>query len=187
MSSQEQIRTIDEILAFYGREGVWAELSYSLKVLFRWALELVTSLFPLAGIRRFCYAAMGIKIGQDVFLGTGILFDKNFSEFISIGDHTAIGDRCIIFAHGNIPNNSQLKKLYPMYVRKVSIGNNVWIMPGVTITPGVTIGDFCVVATGAVVTKDVPAYSLVAGVPAKVVKNLEAEANLQAFKIESVR
>ena len=45
-------------------------------------------------------------------------------------------------------------------------------MPNVIIAPGVTIGDYAVIATGSVVTKDVPAKSLVAGVPAKVVKDL---------------
>ena len=52
------------------------------------------------------------------------------------------------------------------------IGKGVWIMPNVTIIPGVTIGDEAVVATGSVVTKDVPPRTLVAGVPAKVVKDL---------------
>ena len=52
------------------------------------------------------------------------------------------------------------------------IGNGVWIMPNVVIAPGVTIGDEAVIATGSVVTKDVPPRSLAAGVPAKVVKNL---------------
>lgn len=48
----------------------------------------------------------------------------------------------------------------------------MWIMPNVTIIPGVTIGDEAVVATGSVVTKDVPPRVLVAGVPAKIVKDL---------------
>ena len=52
------------------------------------------------------------------------------------------------------------------------IGCGVWIMPAVIIIPGVTIGDEAVLATGSVVTKDVPPRCLVAGVPAKVVKDL---------------
>ncbi len=54
--------------------------------------------------------------------------------------------------------------------RPVSIGNDVWIGARVIILPGVTIGDGCVIGAGAVVTKDVPAYSVCAGNPAKVVK-----------------
>lgn len=58
-------------------------------------------------------------------------------------------------------------------VKPVTIGDDVWICGKVTITPGVTIGNNVVVAAGAVVTKDVPDDSLVAGVPAKVIKHLE--------------
>lgn len=52
----------------------------------------------------------------------------------------------------------------------VTIGNDVWIGHGAVILPGRTIGDGAVVAAGAVVTKDVPAYAIVAGVPARMVK-----------------
>jgi len=54
----------------------------------------------------------------------------------------------------------------------IRIGNDVWIATRVTILKGVSIGDGASVATGAVVTKDVPPYTLVAGVPAKVIKQL---------------
>lgn len=54
----------------------------------------------------------------------------------------------------------------------VTIGNDVWIGGKATILPGVTIGDNVVVAAGAVVTKDVPANTIVAGVPARVIKEL---------------
>lgn len=54
----------------------------------------------------------------------------------------------------------------------ITIGNNVWIGQKVVIMDGVTIGDNSIVATGAIVTKDVPPYSIVGGVPAKVIKTL---------------
>lgn len=56
---------------------------------------------------------------------------------------------------------------------KVTIGNDVWIGANATVLPGVTIGNHCVVAAGAVVTKDVPSYSLVGGVPARTLKKLK--------------
>ncbi|MCR9010677.1 hypothetical protein NVS78_00180 [Gabonibacter sp. KD22] len=55
------------------------------------------------------------------------------------------------------------------------IGKGVWIMPNVTIIPGVVIGDESVIATGSVVTKDVPPRTLVGGVPAKVLKDLNKD------------
>ncbi len=55
--------------------------------------------------------------------------------------------------------------------RKVIIGNDVWIGQRVMIMPGVTIGDGCIIAAGAVVTKDIPPYSIAGGVPARVLKS----------------
>ena len=57
----------------------------------------------------------------------------------------------------------------------IRIGNRVWIGSHSTILPGVTVGDGAVVAAGAVVTKDVPPNTVVAGVPAKVVKTIVPE------------
>ena len=57
-------------------------------------------------------------------------------------------------------------------VKPVNIGSRVWIMPNVTIIYGVTVGDEAVIATGSVVTRDVPPRTLVAGIPAKVIKQL---------------
>lgn len=56
---------------------------------------------------------------------------------------------------------------------QVNIGNDVWIGGNCTILPGVTIGNNVVIAAGAVVTKDVPDNSVVGGVPAKVIKQIE--------------
>ena len=57
--------------------------------------------------------------------------------------------------------------------KAVTIGNSVWIGGGAIILPGVSIGDGAVIAAGAVVTKDVPAYVVVAGNPARVIKTLD--------------
>ncbi|MDO4565403.1 MAG: DapH/DapD/GlmU-related protein, partial [Clostridia bacterium] len=59
------------------------------------------------------------------------------------------------------------------YSKPVTIGNDVWIGGNCTILPGVTIGNNVIVAAGAVVTKDVPDNCVVAGVPAKIIRNLE--------------
>ena len=56
-------------------------------------------------------------------------------------------------------------------VNPVTIGNDVWLGRRVIIMPGVTIGDGCVIGAGAVVTKDIPAYSVAVGVPARVIKS----------------
>lgn len=65
-------------------------------------------------------------------------------------------------------------------VARTRIGNDVWIAYRTTVLNGVTIGDGAVVATGAVVTKDVPAYAIVAGIPARVVRYRFADEALRA-------
>lgn len=61
--------------------------------------------------------------------------------------------------------------------KPISIGNEVWIGTHATVLPGVTIGDGAVVAAGAVVSRDVPPFAVVAGVPARVIRTIEPPAN----------
>ena len=62
-----------------------------------------------------------------------------------------------------------------MHPKPVHIGKNVWICDGAVIVPGITVGDGAIVAAGAVVIEDVPPYTVVAGVPAAVIRELTEE------------
>lgn len=97
---------------------------------------------------------------------------------IIIGDNLLTGPSVVITdnAHGEFSVFNQDKRPHDRPLSSaggVKIGNNVWLGEGSMVMPGVTIGDGVIVAANAVVTKDVPAYCLVAGVPAKIVKRLE--------------
>lgn len=110
---------------------------------------------------------------------------------VIIGDNTRIGLHTTVIGPVEIGNNVNLaqgivvtalnhnftdctKRIDEQGIStaKVTIGNDVWIGANATVLPGVTIGNHCVVAAGAVVTKDVPPYSLAGGVPAKILKKL---------------
>ena len=137
-------------------------------------LQRAANFMPFDGPRTAMYRASGVRIGKGVFVGEGVLFDKLHPEYIEIGDRTAIGARTIITAHQIIPTETDLRALYPETYKRTVVENDVWIMPGVIITPGVTIGHHSVLATGAVIHKDVPPYSLVVGGGFRIAKTLDA-------------
>ncbi len=168
-----------EVLDFYGYKGFFGKMRYAIKFVWRFFLDKVAFFCFVKSWRTVIHRWRGVNIGVGVYIGHEVMFDRVFTDQIFIGDHTSIGDRTIISAHANIPSNTRLKKIYPRQVMQTRIGKGVWIMPNVIIAPGVTIGDEAVIATGSVVTKDIPPRCLAAGVPAKVVKDLSGH---DAFK-----
>jgi maltose O-acetyltransferase len=92
---------------------------------------------------------------------------------IQIGSHVQIGPRVTIYSQNHrFDNPFEPIDGQGYELRPVTICDDVWIAAGATILPGVTIGSHSVVAAGSVVVADVPARSLVAGVPARVVRSL---------------
>ena len=105
-----------------------------------------------------------VKFGKGVFINhSAILSASGGIEFCD-GVSVAPGVRIATINHDF--NERHTKYTYG----KVTIKKNAWIGMNVTICPGVTIGEYAVVGAGAVVTKDVPDYAVVGGVPAKVIK-----------------
>lgn len=143
-------------------------------------LQRLANLCPWDGLRSDLYRLSGIKVGKGVFIGEGVLFDKLHASSIEIGDRTAIGARTIITAHQTIPTATDLRLLYPDDVKRTVIEHDVWIMPGAIIVPGVRIGHHSVLATGAVIHKDVPPFSLVVGGGFRVAKTLSPETFAEA-------
>jgi acetyltransferase-like isoleucine patch superfamily enzyme len=110
---------------------------------------------------------------------------------VVIGDHTRIGLHNTIIgpvtigSHVNLAQGITVTALNHNFeaperrideqgvsTQQVTIGDDIWIGANAVVLPGVTVGNHCVIAAGAVVTKDVPPHSLVAGVPAKIIKQI---------------
>lgn len=98
-------------------------------------------------------------------------FKANDIGLVTIKDRTLIGSNCRIETSNHSTN--YLDRRRPDGTgRPVEIGEDCWVGVRVTILPGVTIGKGCILAAGAVVTKDVPPFHLVGGIPAKVIRYL---------------
>ena len=106
-----------------------------------------------------------ITIGKDVFINSGCHFQDQGG--IEIGDGVLIGHNVVLATINHDLNPKENRK---NHYAPIKIGAHVWIGSNATILPGVTIGDYAVAAAGAVVTRDVPAMTVVGGVPAKVLK-----------------
>ena len=111
--------------------------------------------------------AKGITLGDGCSVGTRVLLDGR--KGLIVGKSVVFGYECIIWTLNHDYNDVNfITKGGP-----VTIGDYAWICSRSIILPGITIGEGAVVASGAIVTKDVPPYAIVAGVPAKVVGERE--------------
>ncbi|PCI96303.1 MAG: chloramphenicol acetyltransferase [Flavobacteriales bacterium] len=107
-------------------------------------------------------------IGDNTFINVGSIISAH--HLIKIGKNVQIAPGVIVMDndfHG-VEDREEEKVPTP-----IIIGDNVWLATRVVVLKGVTIGEGSTIATGAVVTKDIPSYSLAAGVPAKVIKKLK--------------
>ena len=156
---------------------------------------------PCKPLRKFCYRLAGMKIGS----GTHI--DMNMYVLaphrLCMGNHCHINQSCFIDARGGVLMYSNISLSH--YVRIVTGSHDVqsadfsykgapvvmhdfvWIGIGATILQGVTLGKGAVVCAGAVVTKDVPEYAIVAGIPAKIIGKRRTELDYQCKPLELFR
>ena len=110
-----------------------------------------------------------ITVGKNVFINSGCCFQDQGG--IAIGDDVLIGQQVVI---ATVNHDANPRKRANMLLAPVTIGNRVWIGAHATVLAGVHIGDYAIVAAGAVVTRDVPESAVVAGVPAEIMKRIGA-------------
>lgn len=114
----------------------------------------------------------GLKIGKDCFIGDETLIDL-YAEVI-LEDQVTIAQRVTVLTHLNVGyEDHPLQKFFPKMSKSVIFKKGSVVAASSTILPGITIGERSFVAAGSVVTNNVPPNSLVAGVPAKLIKKLK--------------
>ena len=136
------------------------------------------SLVPSKGIRPLLCAWGGISIKEPrtVLIGDDVRFDDIYPELISIGKNTRITAGAAILSHFlDTKFASTEHKPFQFLNGEVVIGDNVFIGANAVICKPLTIGRNAIVAAGAIVTKDGPAYAIVAGVPARIIGTTSKE------------
>ncbi len=126
-------------------------------------------------LRNALYRAMGISVGAHVFIGLDTWLDDQFPELITIEDGVTLSFRVMVIVHDDAKRLDRTEAgAGDGTVAPVRLCRGCYLGAGCIVLPGVTVGEGAVVAAGAVVTRDVPPGVVVAGVPARVVKDAKA-------------
>ncbi len=164
----------------------------------RWYVRLLAPLYQHRGRGSKIYRSVRMdtppyrrfSLGQKSVIESYSCINNAVGDVV-IGDHTRIGLHNTIIgpvtigSHVNLAQGITVTALNHNFeaperrideqgvsTQQVTIGDNIWIGANAVVLPGVTVGNHSVIAAGAVVTKDVPPHSLVAGVPAKIIKQI---------------
>lgn len=125
------------------------------------------------GLRLWLYSAMGIAIGRHAYVGMDTWLDDQFPELIVIEDDVVISFRVTVVVHDDARRMDRVEPgQLEGTVAPVVLKRGCYLGAGALLLPGVTVGERAVVAAGAVVTRDVPPGTVVAGVPARVIKDV---------------
>ena len=120
----------------------------------------------------YCDYGSHIEVGKNFFANYNCtILDVGM---VRIGDNCQMAPNVAIYTAGHPVHPADRNSLYE-YGIDVTIGNNVWLGGNVVICPGVTIGDNVVIGAGSVVTKDIPAWTVAAGNPCKVIRRITEE------------
>ena len=139
-------------------------------------LVLLFHVTPSSIIRNILLKGAGYEVGDDAYIPKCLEIADLGSRkrTVSFGDRVSIGPNVTIVTDSS-PNNSRLISIYPLVSKNVILKNDVWIGAGVIILPGVTIHECSIIGAGSVVTKDIEAYSIAVGSPAKIVSKIDKQ------------
>ena len=126
-------------------------------------------------LRPILIRKMGCHVGKNTFFGDYVRMDTSYADMIYIGDYTHITSGCRLLCHqrdltGYCVGDNAADLGYR--TGEIHIGKGVMVGMETIIMPGVTIGDGAIIGAGSIVTRDIPAWTIATGRPARVVKQI---------------
>jgi acetyltransferase-like isoleucine patch superfamily enzyme len=147
--------------------------------------EIIKKLFGKTGNTFFIEPPFRCDYGYNIEIGENFYANYNCIILdcakVTIGDNIFIGPNVSIFTAGH-PIHAAIRNQELEYAFPITIGNNVWIGGNTVINPGVSLGDNSVIGSGSVVTKNIPANTIAAGNPCRVLRQITEEDRLYYFK-----
>lgn len=134
-----------------------------------WLLGNLARVAP-RGVITVIHRLRGVTIGRDCFIDPNALLETAYPENITLGDDVRVTAGAIVMTHIKGPRLLRDRGFVPAVLAPVVLESHSFVGVNAVIMPGVTVGRASVVASGAVVTGDVPPFTMVAGNPAKVIK-----------------
>lgn len=166
----------------YGKISFWEFVSLVLKtiykrIIFNYAYKnLIFEPINKKRLRPYIWRCLGAKVGNNVMIGHFVRIDFGNAELIEIKDNVIISNGVTLLCHKrdvtNYTINTNANDL-PFVYDGILLNKGCQIGLNSTILPGITIGEGAIIGSCSVVTKDIPAWSIAVGNPAKVIKNIQ--------------
>jgi len=178
---QETIQSLRNIsfLRFFKKPLLWGYYKYLTiqeKRRYRWMQKQQMMIDPCSEKRQKYWTKCGAHINGQINIGSYVYFDAKNANHIYIEEGAWITSRCLLLCHkrdiSDYRKGTDINQM-PYIFGDIHIGKGVHIGMDSIIMPGVTIGDGAIIGAGSLVTKDIPAWTVAVGRPAKVVKEIE--------------
>lgn len=131
-------------------------------------------------VRPWVLRKIGCHVGKDVFIGSDVWIDSGHADLIYIDDHAHVTGRTVLLCHKRDLSDYCVGDDYakkPYQTAPIHLCKGCSTGTGTIVMPGVTIGEGAIVGAGSLVTKDIPAWTIAIGHPAKVVKQIPQREN----------
>lgn len=164
----------------YGDVSLWRVIKQffknirlkSLEKMLDWA---ILEPFEPRKLRPILIRKMGCHVGKNTFFGDYVRMDTSYADMIYIGDYSHVTSGCRLLCHqrdltGYCVGDNAASLGYK--TGEIHIGKGVMVGMETIIMPGVTIGDGAIIGAGSIVTRDIPAWTIATGRPARVVKQI---------------